>query len=101
MRSPYRVHRPAWKVRDATRLRTRLRRSPVRGWLPSTAHSARKTMSAERLLVTLCTYNECENLPALIPEIRKHAPDCDILVIDDSSPDGTGAIADDFAARDP
>lgn len=58
-------------------------------------------MPAERVLVTLCTYNERENLPALIPEIRQHAPDCDILVIDDNSPDGTGAIADEFAARDP
>lgn len=57
-------------------------------------------MADERLLVTVCTYNECENLPALIPEIHRHAPQADILVIDDNSPDGTGRIADDWAARD-
>src|SRR5262249_46044540 len=58
-------------------------------------------MPAERLLVTLCTYNERENLPALIPEIWNFAPDADILVIDDNSPDGTGQLADEWAARDP
>jgi dolichol-phosphate mannosyltransferase len=58
-------------------------------------------MPAERLLVTLCTYNERENLPALLPEIWKFAPQADVLVIDDNSPDGTGDIADQFAARDP
>jgi dolichol-phosphate mannosyltransferase len=57
-------------------------------------------MADERLLVTVCTYNECENLPALIPEIHQYAPQADILVIDDNSPDGTGKIADDWAARD-
>lgn len=53
-----------------------------------------------RLLVTLCTYNERENLAALFPEIWRYAPAADILVIDDNSPDGTGAIADEWAARD-
>lgn len=57
-------------------------------------------MEAERLLVTLCTYNECENIAALIPEIWRYAPEAHILVIDDNSPDGTGKIADDWAARD-
>ncbi|HUG93336.1 MAG TPA: polyprenol monophosphomannose synthase [Planctomycetaceae bacterium] len=53
-----------------------------------------------RLLVTLCTYNERDNLPRLIPEIHQHAPDADVLVIDDASPDGTGAVADELAAAD-
>lgn len=53
-----------------------------------------------RLLITLCTYNECENLPLLIPEIHKHAPDADVLVIDDNSPDGTGKLADEMSAAD-
>ncbi|MGE5192182.1 MAG: glycosyltransferase, partial [Deltaproteobacteria bacterium] len=58
-------------------------------------------MSAARcLLVTLCTYNERDNVAALIPEIWNYAPQADILVIDDNSPDGTGAIADEWAARD-
>jgi dolichol-phosphate mannosyltransferase len=56
--------------------------------------------SGSRLLVTLCTYNERANLPDLIPAIHEHAPQADVLVIDDNSPDGTGALADEFAARD-
>ncbi|MBM3970187.1 MAG: polyprenol monophosphomannose synthase [Planctomycetes bacterium] len=53
-----------------------------------------------RLLITLCTYNEYENLPRLIPEIHAIAPDADVLVIDDNSPDGTGQLAEDLAAAD-
>ena len=53
-----------------------------------------------RLLITLCTYNECENLPKLIPDIHAVAPDADVLVIDDNSPDGTGRLADELAAQD-
>lgn len=57
--------------------------------------------SPDRLLVTLCTYNERENIERLIPEIHRYAPQAAIVVIDDNSPDGTGAFADDYAARDP
>lgn len=53
-----------------------------------------------RLLVTICTYDERENLEQLIPEIHKHAPDADVLVIDDNSPDGTGELADRMAQDD-
>lgn len=53
------------------------------------------------LLITLCTYNELENLPKLIPEIHAVAPDAHILVIDDNSPDGTGALADKLSSADP
>ena len=58
-------------------------------------------MTSPRLLITLCTYNERENLPLLIPEIHAVAPDADVLVIDDNSPDGTGQLADALAAADP
>ena len=57
-------------------------------------------MTTNRLLVTLCTYNELENLQRLIPEIHQYAPDADILVIDDNSPDGTGRLADEMAQQD-
>lgn len=57
--------------------------------------------ASERLLVTLCTYNERENLAALIPEIWRVVPAANVLVVDDNSPDGTGRLADDWAARDP
>jgi dolichol-phosphate mannosyltransferase len=53
-----------------------------------------------RVLVTLCTYNERENLGALVPAIRVTLPEADVLVIDDDSPDGTGALADELAATD-
>ncbi len=58
-------------------------------------------MSDSRLLVTLCTFNERENLERLIPEIQGHAEHADILVVDDNSPDGTGELADSLAAQDP
>lgn len=54
----------------------------------------------ERLLVTLCTYNESENLPRLLTRIREVVPEADILVVDDASPDGTGKIVDEWVARD-
>ena len=54
-----------------------------------------------RLLVSIATYNEADNLPPLVAEIRKYAPHADILVVDDNSPDGTGKLADDMAATDP
>ena len=44
-----------------------------------------------RLLISLATYNECENLPVLASQIFDYVPDADILVVDDSSPDGTAA----------
>jgi dolichol-phosphate mannosyltransferase len=53
-----------------------------------------------RLLVSVATYNERENLPRLIEEIHKVAPQADILVVDDNSPDGTGRIVDELAAKD-
>ena len=58
-------------------------------------------MSGGRLLVTLCTYNEIENLQSLIPEIHAQMAEAHVLVIDDNSPDGTGDLADQMAATDP
>lgn len=54
----------------------------------------------KRLLVTLCTYNERDNLERLVAAIHAHCPEADILVVDDNSPDGTGELADALAARD-
>ena len=54
-----------------------------------------------RILVSLATYNEAGNLAALVAEIHRYVPHADVLVIDDNSPDGTGRIADELAARDP
>jgi dolichol-phosphate mannosyltransferase len=52
-------------------------------------------------LVTLATYNEIENLPLLVEEIFRHAPNVDLLVVDDNSPDGTGRWCDERAAHEP
>ncbi len=54
-----------------------------------------------RVLVTLCTYNERGNLERLVPAIHAQLPQADVLVVDDNSPDGTGVLADELAARDP
>ena len=47
----------------------------------------------------LPTYNEAENLEPLVGAILEAAGDARILVVDDSSPDGTGRIADRLAAE--
>jgi dolichol-phosphate mannosyltransferase len=52
-------------------------------------------------LVTVATYNEMENLPRLVEAIWRFAPEVDILVIDDNSPDGTGQWCDRQAAENP
>lgn len=54
-----------------------------------------------RALVCVPTYNEADSLPVLLPRLTEVEPRVDVLVIDDDSPDGTGAIADRFAAEDP
>ncbi len=54
----------------------------------------------ERALVVVPTYNECENLPQIIPAILAADPRVEVLVVDDGSPDGTGQLADEFAAKD-
>jgi dolichol-phosphate mannosyltransferase len=56
---------------------------------------------AERALVIIPTYNERENLAKIIPQVLEQDPRLEVLVVDDGSPDGTGAIADSLAAADP
>jgi dolichol-phosphate mannosyltransferase len=52
-----------------------------------------------RAIVVIPTYNEAENLPLLVPQVLEQDPRLEILVVDDRSPDGTGKLADDLAAR--
>jgi dolichol-phosphate mannosyltransferase len=56
---------------------------------------------ANQTLVVLATYNEVDNIHTLVEEIHRTAPEADILVIDDDSPDGTGRWCDQKAAVDP
>jgi dolichol-phosphate mannosyltransferase len=58
------------------------------------------TASLERVLVIIPTYNESENVQPITARIRKAVPSAHILIADDNSPDGTGAIADGLAAED-
>ncbi len=51
-------------------------------------------------MVIVPTYNEVENLAQAVDAIRGAAPEAHILVVDDSSPDGTGELADRLAAAD-
>ena len=54
-----------------------------------------------RCIVVMPTYNECENLPLLVPQVLEQDPRIEILVVDDASPDGTGKIADELAVAEP
>jgi dolichol-phosphate mannosyltransferase len=51
--------------------------------------------------VIVPTYNERENLAPIVGRVRTSVPNADVLVVDDGSPDGTGELADQIAARDP
>ncbi|MBM3669163.1 MAG: polyprenol monophosphomannose synthase [Actinobacteria bacterium] len=53
-----------------------------------------------RILVIIPTYNERVALPAILERVRTSVPEADVLVADDNSPDGTGRVADDWAAHD-
>lgn len=44
--------------------------------------------------VVIATYNESLNAPALIGKIREHAPEVEIVLVDDNSPDGTAEIVE-------
>lgn len=54
-----------------------------------------------RGLVIIPTYNERDNVPRLVPMVLAQDSRLEILIVDDASPDGTGALADAIAAEDP
>ena len=66
-----------------------------RGPVPVRPHTA-----PWRTLVVIPTYNEKDNLEPILRAVHAYL-DTDVLVVDDGSPDGTGAIADRLAAQDP
>src|SRR5580704_498445 len=54
-----------------------------------------------KTLVIVPTYNERENLPAMVERLAQLAAPVDMLVVDDNSPDGTGQLADALASKNP
>jgi dolichol-phosphate mannosyltransferase len=54
-----------------------------------------------RTLIVIPTYNERDCLPEVVPAVRAQMPEATIMVVDDNSPDGTGALADEMAKGDP
>src|SRR3954454_23355390 len=52
-------------------------------------------------LVIIPTYNERENLPNIAPRILAQGEQFHVLVVDDNSPDGTGALADALGDEHP
>lgn len=54
-----------------------------------------------KTLIFVPTYDERENVQPMLAELVRYAPDTDILFMDDNSPDGTGAVLDDLATREP
>jgi dolichol-phosphate mannosyltransferase len=55
-------------------------------------------MTLSTTLVILPTYNEAENLPVVVTGLMAHA-NVRLLIVDDQSPDGTGALGDSLAGR--
>ena len=54
-----------------------------------------------KTLIIIPTYNELDNLRPLLQEIFSYAPDTDVLIVDDNSPDGTGKLADEIHNENP
>ncbi|WP_229401560.1 polyprenol monophosphomannose synthase [Micromonospora okii] len=66
----------------------------------SESAGARPRPALGRVLVVIPTYNEADNVTTAVAGVRAAAPDVDVLVADDDSPDGTGVLADALAATD-
>jgi dolichol-phosphate mannosyltransferase len=56
---------------------------------------------SQKTLIIVPTYNERENLPALVKRLMALPVTVELLVVDDNSPDGTGKLADEIAAQNP
>jgi len=54
-----------------------------------------------KTLVMMPTYNEIETLERSVSELFRHNPAVELLIIDDNSPDGTGALAQSLADSEP
>src|SRR5947207_13318154 len=55
--------------------------------------------ACDKMLIVIATYNEAENITPLTDQILNLSVPCDLLIVDDNSPDGTGRIADALASK--
>jgi dolichol-phosphate mannosyltransferase len=62
--------------------------------------SGRPEPVVQRTLIATPTYNERDNLPLFVRQVRAALPEAHVVVIDDASPDGTGDVADELARAD-
>jgi len=51
--------------------------------------------------VIIPTYNEATNIVQIVPRVLEQDPRLEVLIVDDHSPDGTGAVADQLAGENP
>ena len=58
-------------------------------------------METDRTLIVVPTYNERENVGALIPQLLQIAPNADVMLVDDNSPDGTVVAAKQLFGNEP
>ena len=72
--------------------------APAAGSSPTPAEPR---ATAGRAIVIVPTYNERENIRRLIEQVLAQDARLDMLIVDDNSPDGTGAIVDEIAAVNP
>ncbi|MGH9967677.1 MAG: polyprenol monophosphomannose synthase [Pyrinomonadaceae bacterium] len=54
-----------------------------------------------RAIVVVPTYNERANLEQLVEKIQQFSGGLHVLIVDDNSPDGTGALADELSRKNP
>ena len=52
------------------------------------------------VVMVIPTYDEALNIEWIVGRLRDAQPDLDVLIVDDNSPDGTGQLADELAAKD-
>ena len=72
-----------------------------RNFAATTNIRARWLMETDRTLIVVPTYNERENVAALIPQLLNVAPNADVMLIDDNSPDQTADQAEQLFAVHP